>query len=255
MAQLKYTPPRQSSPAIHVPQQLQDCEFIFVRNDAVKKPLTPTYQGPFKVLKRSEKHLTIDRGSRTDTISIDRVKPAFLEKSPRETEPVSTHPEPSPASTTTQSQLSKPRSEPIPESPITPPKQTRLGRKRHRFLLYEPSYLYPETSRRFLTGLGEQEASLFATLTLPVKSTKPSSCRDPAAVVQTVLFRANFRMSFDHPLRGSSTAPALLHLPARPATIPAPADDLIQCPLTSSARYRPDTVQTTSVCLPSTVCE
>ncbi|CAE1278972.1 unnamed protein product [Acanthosepion pharaonis] len=92
MAQLKYTPPRQSSPAIHVPQQLQDCEFIFVRNDAVKKPLTPTYQGPFKVLKRSEKHLTIDRGSRTDTISIDRVKPAFLEKSPRETEPVSTHP-------------------------------------------------------------------------------------------------------------------------------------------------------------------
>ncbi|CAE1321302.1 unnamed protein product [Acanthosepion pharaonis] len=143
MAQLKYTPPRQSSPAIHVPQQLQDCEFIFVQ--------------------------------------MTRVKPAFLEKSPRETEPVSTHPEPSPASTTTQSQPSKPRSEPIPESPITPPKQTRLGRKvtfpknvtafscmnRHTYI--------PETSRQFLTGLGEQEASLFATLTLPVKSTKPSS--------------------------------------------------------------------------------
>ncbi|CAE1274092.1 unnamed protein product [Acanthosepion pharaonis] len=40
-----------------------------------------------------------------------------------------------------------------------------------------------------------------------------------------------------------------------PLPIPAPADDLIQRPLTSSARYRPDTVpeQTTSVVLPSTV--
>ncbi|CAE1314837.1 unnamed protein product [Acanthosepion pharaonis] len=151
------SPYAQSSPTIHVPQQLQDCEFIFVRNDAVKKPLTPTYQGPFKVLKRSEKHLTIDRGSRTATISIDRVKPAFLEKSPRETEPVSTHPEPSPASTTTQSQPS------------------------------QPSF--------------QHSCSLQLTQQLPAASSSP------------------LRRSTDVPL-----------------PIPAPADDLIQCPLTSSAR-------------------
>ncbi|CAE1324893.1 unnamed protein product [Acanthosepion pharaonis] len=195
MAQLKYTPPRQSSPTIHVPRQLQDCEFIFVRNDAVKKPLTPTYQGPFKVLKRSEKHLTIDRGSRTDTISIDRVKPAFLEKSPREAEPVSTHPEPSPASTTTQSQ------------PSQPSQVNTAG---------------AGSSPAF--GLGCDHGNV-----------RPSLLHLPAlsCSIQLTPAASGTPTASSSPLWRSTDAP----LP-----IPAHADDLIQCPLTSSARYRPDTV-------------
>ncbi|CAE1307629.1 unnamed protein product [Acanthosepion pharaonis] len=64
----------------YIPQHLRDCKFVFVRNDAVRRPLTPAYQGPFQVLRRTDKHLTIKRANSTDTIAIDRTKPAFLEK-------------------------------------------------------------------------------------------------------------------------------------------------------------------------------
>ena len=79
MAHLKYTLPRSRRQQNYVPPQLRDCKFIFIRNDSVKRPLTPAYQGPFEVLKRTDKHLTVRRGHTTDTISIDRVKPAYLE--------------------------------------------------------------------------------------------------------------------------------------------------------------------------------
>ncbi|CAE1291591.1 unnamed protein product [Acanthosepion pharaonis] len=49
------------------PQHLRDCEFVFVRNDAVRRPLTPAYQGPFQVLRRTDKHLTTKRANSTDT--------------------------------------------------------------------------------------------------------------------------------------------------------------------------------------------
>ena len=74
MARLKYTPPRH----IFIPQHLRNCKYVFVRNGSVRKPLTPAYQGPFKVIRHSNKHTTIRRGDTTDTVSIDRTKPAFL---------------------------------------------------------------------------------------------------------------------------------------------------------------------------------
>ena len=80
MARLTYTPPRRQHTQSYVPQQLRDCRFVFIRNDSVKRPLTPAYQGPFEVLRRTDKHLTIRRGNNTDTIAIDRTKPACLEK-------------------------------------------------------------------------------------------------------------------------------------------------------------------------------
>ncbi|CAE1271169.1 unnamed protein product [Acanthosepion pharaonis] len=232
MAQLKYTPPRQPSPTIHVPQQLQDCEFIFDRNDAVKKPLTPTYQGPFKVLKRSEKHLTIDQGSRTDTISIDRVKPAFLEKSPRETEPVSTHPELSPASTTTQSQPSQPRSEPTPEAPTTPTRQTRLGRKvtfPKKYKTYILLIMINYPGRGPCRSVPDHHSSFRkqSRICLPVEKGHdphassllqfPAACsfqQSPAHFCGALL---TSRYPFQHPLT---------------------PDDLIQCPLTSSDLFQ-----------------
>ena len=79
MARLKYTPPRQQQTGTFIPQHLRDCKYVFVRNDTVRKPLTPAYQGPYKVIRHSNKHITIRRGNTTDTVSIDRTKPAFLE--------------------------------------------------------------------------------------------------------------------------------------------------------------------------------
>ena len=79
MARLKYTPPRQQQTGTFIPQHLRNCKYVFVRNDTVRKPLTPAYQGPFKVIRHSNKHITIRRGNTTDTVSIDRTKPAFLE--------------------------------------------------------------------------------------------------------------------------------------------------------------------------------
>lgn len=46
MARLKYTPLWQQLTDSYISQHLQDCEFVFVRNDAVRQPLTPAYQGP-----------------------------------------------------------------------------------------------------------------------------------------------------------------------------------------------------------------
>ncbi|CAE1285957.1 unnamed protein product [Acanthosepion pharaonis] len=80
MARLKYATPRQQPVNSYIPQHLRDCKFVFVRNDAVRRPLTPAYQGPFQVLRRTDKHLTIKRANSTDAIAIDRTKPAFLEK-------------------------------------------------------------------------------------------------------------------------------------------------------------------------------
>jgi len=52
---------------------------VFIRHDAVKKPLQKPYDGPFQVLKRSDKHFTLDMNGHEDVVSIDRLKPAFQE--------------------------------------------------------------------------------------------------------------------------------------------------------------------------------
>lgn len=58
---------------------LSECSHVFVRKDWVKPPLTPPYDGPYKVVTRQGKTFTLLIGSRQSTISIDRLKPAFLE--------------------------------------------------------------------------------------------------------------------------------------------------------------------------------
>ncbi|CAE1243913.1 unnamed protein product [Acanthosepion pharaonis] len=80
MANLCYTPPWHCPSDIYLPHQLKDCEFVFVRNDSVKRPLTPAYTGPYRVLKRADKYFQIQKGIHTDNVSIDRLKPAFIEK-------------------------------------------------------------------------------------------------------------------------------------------------------------------------------
>lgn len=65
---------------IFVHKDLQTCKQVFVRVDAVKKPLQQPYEGPFPVLSRDNKIFTIQLPNRKTKISIDRLKPAYTVK-------------------------------------------------------------------------------------------------------------------------------------------------------------------------------
>ena len=54
-------------------------QFMFIRRDGHKPPLTPTYDGPFCVISQSDKTVTVERGLETDIVSVDRCKAAQLE--------------------------------------------------------------------------------------------------------------------------------------------------------------------------------
>lgn len=72
-------PPRQHSRPSFVSRALRDCTHVFVRHDAIRPPLQPPYDGPFRVIKRCPKHFVLLLNGREDSVSIDRIKPAFLD--------------------------------------------------------------------------------------------------------------------------------------------------------------------------------
>ena len=81
MSKLRPISPKCSKQTGFVSEDLQTCTHVFLRRDMVRPPLTPPYDGPFEVVKRSRKYFTIQLGSnKKDTVSIDRLKPAFLDQ-------------------------------------------------------------------------------------------------------------------------------------------------------------------------------
>ena len=62
----------------YIPEALEKCSHVFIRNDTVRSPLQQPYDGPFPVLHRNEKFFEIDINGRIDNVSIDRLKPAFI---------------------------------------------------------------------------------------------------------------------------------------------------------------------------------
>ena len=68
--------------SFYVPHSLTDATYVFVRHDAVKAPLQRPYDGPFLVVKRNEKYFTINKNGSYDTVSLDRLKPAFIDQEP-----------------------------------------------------------------------------------------------------------------------------------------------------------------------------
>ena len=72
----------------HLPDVLFKCTHVFVRCDMVRRPLQPPYDGPFKVLKRTSKCFIIDRAGVRDTVSVDRLKPAYLDNDPDSNAPL-----------------------------------------------------------------------------------------------------------------------------------------------------------------------
>ncbi|GBN19871.1 Transposon Tf2-11 polyprotein [Araneus ventricosus] len=65
-------------PKIYINPSLKTCSHIFLRSDKVNPPLTPPYTGPHLVITRNDKNFIIDLNGKQSTVSIDRVKPAYL---------------------------------------------------------------------------------------------------------------------------------------------------------------------------------
>ena len=71
-----------TKPKSYVPKDLLASEYVWLRVDRVKKPLEAPYTGPHKVLERFEKTIKIeDISGKPKIVSIDRLKPAYFDKS------------------------------------------------------------------------------------------------------------------------------------------------------------------------------
>ena len=71
MRHLKPTPPRPTANIkTYVNNDLLTCTHVFVRYDAICKPLQQPYDGPFTVIKRTDKHFIIQRNSHDKVHSI-----------------------------------------------------------------------------------------------------------------------------------------------------------------------------------------
>ena len=80
MNQLQPTSPRQThTNTRQVSKLLSTCKHVFVRCDSVRKPLQPPYNGPYRILNRTDKYYTIDIAGRKDNALIDCLKPAHLD--------------------------------------------------------------------------------------------------------------------------------------------------------------------------------
>ncbi|GFR12637.1 uncharacterized protein TNCT_550401 [Trichonephila clavata] len=117
------------SKKVFIHPALKTCSHVFVRHDAVKNPLQTPYDGPYLVLKRTEKMFTIEKNGKHSTINIDRLKPAFFENSHHSSAPIISPP---PVAVPTST---KPVPDSSPSSPVSPtnstplPYVTRSGRR------------------------------------------------------------------------------------------------------------------------------
>ncbi|CAH8500953.1 unnamed protein product [Schistosoma haematobium] len=85
MESIRSVKPRTQKVKSFVPNELDKCSHVFVRNDRIRQPLQTPYDGPFKIIRKDTKTVTVERAGKHDTVSIDRVKPAFLENTEKQT--------------------------------------------------------------------------------------------------------------------------------------------------------------------------
>lgn len=113
---------------IFVHEDLKTCDYVFIRTDAVKKPLQPAYEGPYKVIERNDKTFLLKLPpNRSPTISIDRLKPAYTVNIDHDTD--ADAPATSRDSAATTSSPSHHSTTHIPTGIVPATKQTRSGRK------------------------------------------------------------------------------------------------------------------------------
>lgn len=70
-------PKRHGSISPYASSALYKVKFVFVRVDSISPPLTPPYVGPYKILERHADFFVLDINGRSDSVSTDRLKPAY----------------------------------------------------------------------------------------------------------------------------------------------------------------------------------
>jgi hypothetical protein len=64
-----------------MPAALGKSSHVFIRVDKHRKPLQQPYEGPFKIVEHGIKTVKVQRGTKVEDITVDRLKPAFVNKS------------------------------------------------------------------------------------------------------------------------------------------------------------------------------
>ncbi|KAJ8031654.1 hypothetical protein HOLleu_24913 [Holothuria leucospilota] len=91
MSKLKAVPPRTSNRPSQLDKTLMTTPYVFIRVDAVKKPLQPPYTGPYRVIDRKDKYFVLDVNGKHKSVSVDRLKVAHTDSGHEvipETQPV-----------------------------------------------------------------------------------------------------------------------------------------------------------------------
>jgi len=63
-----------------IPPSLVSCSHVFIREDTSKPPLSPLYRGPYLVLSKYPKYFQVQIGSKSDSVSVDRLKPVLSDR-------------------------------------------------------------------------------------------------------------------------------------------------------------------------------
>nr|VZI46491.1 unnamed protein product [Spirometra erinaceieuropaei] len=84
MRTLSPVPPRSSASPSYLEKDLATCSHVYLRCDRVRRPLEPPYDGPFRVISRGTKNFRIQRGTREEVVSVDRLKAAVPDIPPDE---------------------------------------------------------------------------------------------------------------------------------------------------------------------------
>ena len=83
---LKPNSPHLHNQRMFVHKDLMTTSHVFLRHDTVRKPLQPPYHGPYKVLKQD---FTIAIKGKNEVVSVDRLKPAYLDHTnPDDSQPI-----------------------------------------------------------------------------------------------------------------------------------------------------------------------
>ncbi|CAG4967877.1 unnamed protein product [Colias eurytheme] len=77
-------------------KDLSETTHVLLRDDTVRRPLQAPYTGPYQIIKRRDKTLTLDINGKHTTVSVDRIKPAHIDS---EGTPFSTVPRPNNSNT------------------------------------------------------------------------------------------------------------------------------------------------------------
>ena len=92
MSGFRPVPARHNTPEVpvlpqEVPISLATCPMVLVRKDGHVPPLSPLYEGPYKVLARSQRTFRLQVGNRAEVVSVQRLKPAVTSDEEKPSEP------------------------------------------------------------------------------------------------------------------------------------------------------------------------